>query len=300
MDYSHTLAEKNRSNANPVWRDEIALALDGMLPPADRESLAGYRAAMTSLTTAFPRHLRRFRRRAAVGQVSATERFRTKNNLLNVIGITPLLADAIPDDDSWPGIVFVGCRGTKDVRHHRWVEQMLNRGGIVVSSDKTAAIPVIADGLQLAGGRNARRARMQLALEHTALLSGGSSWTRFVFDMHPAVRLAAGHLPLLPTQEDSTRIISRDALTDEPLVVVARVAGGQVVHSVPHWWQLSEPDSTEIGRKPLTSVPAFVKLGEEHPDARVGMFGAGSVMIASLLLGIDIALDAVGDRSPAR
>ncbi len=297
MDYSNSLdysiSENDNTTSHPLMREAIALALDGALPKNDSETLAGYQAAMSSISTGFPEHLERFRHQIRAGHVSATERFRTKNRLLDVLKIAPLLADAIPDDDSWPGIVFVGCRGTKDLDHHRWVERMLNRGGIVISSDKTAAIPVISRGLQLSTGKNGRRARLQLASEHTPPVCDSSAWNRFVFDLRPAVWLAPGHLPLLAPQADSTRIIARDALTDEPLVVVAQVAGGQVVHSVPHWWQYAEPDSTEIGRKSLASVPSFADVGAAHVNAKLGMYGAGSVMLASLLLGIDVALDSM-------
>lgn len=112
--------------------------------------------------------------------------------------------------------------------------------------------------------------------------------------MHPAVRLAPGHLSLACEQPNGTHTIARDALTDDPLIVHAQVGGGQIVHSVAHWWQDAQPDSIELGRRALASVPAFAELGLLHREARLGGFAAGSVMLACLLAGLDAALDRAG------
>lgn len=275
-------------------REALALALDGTLPRNDVESDAGYRAAMEPLAIAMRPQLLRFRQLAAAGQVSASARFHITHRLLGVLGATPAASSAIPEDDSWPGIVFVGCLTPVQQADSRWMERMLARGAIVVTSDKTAAVPVISNGLRVNDSRSGRRARVTVGTELASLLTDDGDWNQFVIGMRPVVRLAPGHLPLRREQPIGTRIIARDALTDEPLVIVADIAGGQVVHSVAHWWQDAEPDTTELGRWLLVSVPAFAVLGMQYREARLGGFGAGSVMLASLLAGLDAALDRAG------
>jgi 6,7-dimethyl-8-ribityllumazine synthase len=237
------------------------------------------------------RPLQRLRRLSEAGLVAASARFDNTHRLFGALGIPLISTCAIAETGSWPGVVVVGCLGKGDAEHSRWLERMLARGAIIVSSDRSAALPVLASGLNVATAQARRRARAAVYPRLADRLESGGDWGLMVGQLHPAVRLSAGHLPLVREQQPNARVIADDALAGEPLVVLAPVAGGQVLHSVAHWWQEAPPDLTELGQRPLAAIPAFASLGRTHPDARFGWFSAASVLLASLLSGLDAALD---------
>jgi hypothetical protein len=111
--------------------------------------------------------------------------------------------------------------------------------------------------------------------------------------MHPPVRVSPGHLPLEREQPIGVEIVACDALTGEPLVVRAPAHLGQVIHAVPHWWQETEPDATELGRRSVASIAAFADSDIANHDSTVGWFGSASAMLASLLTALDHALDEI-------
>ncbi|HEX5165263.1 MAG TPA: hypothetical protein VFV93_07705, partial [Thermomicrobiales bacterium] len=169
--------------------------------------------------------------------------------------------------------------------------RMLRRGAIVVSSDRTVEAPVIAAGLQTGRRSGARRARIEIRPDLADLMTSDAGWGRVAGTIAPAVRLAPGHVPLTGGQRFEVDIIARDAFSDDPLVVRAGIRNGQIVHSVAHWWQNVQPDTTEVGPRPLSTVPAFADLGRQYPDAHYGGFAAGSALLGCLLAGLDVALD---------
>jgi hypothetical protein len=282
-----------------VSRDALALALDGAVPATDLTAEAAYRAAFSPLSSVMDRPIQRLRDLSAAGLVAASARFDNTHRLLDALGVTPISTCAIPEDRSWPGILVVGCIGATHVEQNRWFERMLERGAVIVSSDRSAAVPVLTGGLSVAARRPGCRARVAVRPDLADGLESGAEWGRLVSEMHPAVRLSAGHLPLNREQHCHAKILADDVLTDEPLAILATIGGGQVLHSVAHWWQDTPADPTEMGRRPLASVPAFAMLGHEHPDARFGWFGAASVMMTVLLAGLDAALDRVAWQFPA-
>lgn len=298
MEPSQYRIGRNRRPAPRVTRNEIAVALDGSAPDHDLHAEAAYRAAIGPLATVMDRPLQRLRRLAEAGLVAASARFDDTHRLLDALGIPKISTCAISETGSWPGVVVVGCLGSGDAEHSRWLKRMLARGAIIVSSDRSAVIPVIASGLNVAPAQAGRRARVAVYPGLADWLESGGDWGRLAGQLHPAVRLSAGHLPLNREQHHYAKVIADDALAGEPLVVLAPVGGGQVLHSVAHWWQDAPPDLTELGQRPLAAVPAFASLGRTHPDARFGWFGAASVMLASLLAGLDAALDCAAWNAP--
>jgi 6,7-dimethyl-8-ribityllumazine synthase len=291
MEPSQYRIGRNRRPAIRVTRDEIAVALDGSAPDDEIQAGAAYRAAIGPLATVMDRPLQRLRRLSEAGLVAASARFDDTHRLLGALEIPLISTCAISEAGSWPGVVVIGCLGQNDAQHSRWLERMLARGAIVVSSDRSAAMPVIASGLNVATVQPRRRARAAVYPGLADRLESGGNWGRLVGQMNPAVRLSAGHLPLVREQYPNAKVIADDALAGEPLVVLAPVGGGQVLHSVAHWWQEAPPDLTELGQRPLAAVPPFANLGRSHPVARFGWFSAASVMLASLLAGLDAALD---------
>jgi hypothetical protein len=196
---------------------------------------------------------------------------------------------AIAERDDWPGIVVVGCQRSDAAGQQRWFERMLARGAIFVTSDCTATVPIIASRLKLIRKRPARRGRMVPA--------AGQRWGPLPADYAPAVRLAPGHQPLA-RQHRSVTVLATDALTNSPLVVLSAAGGGQVLHSVAHWWQETEPDTSEIGLRRLADVPALADLGSKFPEASLGTFGAALALVTSLTSGLDLALDRAGVIQP--
>ncbi len=291
MEPSQYRISRNRRPELRVTRDEIAVALDGFAPGHGVQAEAAYRAAVVPLATLMDRPLQRLRKLADAGLVAASARFDNTPPLLGALGVPLIPTCAISETRSWPGVVVVGCLGSRDDAHNRWLERMLARGAIIVSSDRSAAIPVIASGLNVATAQAGRRARAAVYPSLADRLESGSEWGRLVGQLHPAVRLAAGHLPLAREQQLNAKVIADDALADAPLVVLTQAAGGQVLHSVAHWWQEAPPDQTELGQRPLGAVPSFASLGRTFPEARFGWFSAASVLLASLLAGLDAALD---------
>ena len=270
-------------------RDAIEVAL-GESAQRDEVTAAGYRAALESLSVAMPMQIQRLRQLASAGLVAATARFDDTIRLLDVLDAPAISTCAIREDASWPGVIFAGCLGPGDAARNAWIARMLGRGAIIVSSDMSASLAVIASRLNAGSARPSTRSRVAVSDDLAEILSQDGALSRLIAEMRPAVRLAAGHVPLSLAQPFGTQLIARDAISDAPIVVVASVAGGQVLHSVAHWWQDGSPDVTEMGRRSLATVPAFAELGRQHRDARLAGFGAGVVMLGSLLAGLDVAL----------
>ncbi|MDQ3548071.1 MAG: hypothetical protein M3439_04550 [Chloroflexota bacterium] len=293
MAFSPPQTDTHRKSAAHSVRNAIALALDGVLPPDGRDARTAYRAAIEPASIAFDRQLLRLRQLGQAGLVAATTRFDDTHRFLAVLGVTAVSPCSVPELSQWPGVVFVGCLGATDANHNHWIEGMLARGAVIVSSDTSAGLPVIASGLSSAKRQSGRRARATVSPDIAEAVAGAGEWGHFVVDMHPALWLAPGHLPLTHEQRVGVTTIAHDTLVGEPLVVLADVNGGQVLHSVAHWWQGWQPDSMELGLRYIASIRPFAFLGLAHREASLGSFGAASVLLACLLNGLDIALDMV-------
>jgi|GEM_PF-2084863 len=284
-----------RSAARPT-RDDIAIALDGSRPDRDNVTDDSYRAALSLLESVMPQRFDRLRQLGATGLVAASDRFDDMHRLLRLLRVDTIATSAILDDESWPGILFIGCQRLTAAGHSRWFEQMLGRGAIVVSSDQSASVAAVRSRIRLSKRRPVRRAR----LARSNALTGGdraAGWTSLPDGYFPAVRLAAGHLPLA-RQPRSVTVLANDRLTRTPQIVLATVGGGQVLHSVAHWWQEVEPDSTAIGQLSVSDVPALANLGRDFPRARFGDLGAALALLDCLVTGVDLALDRAGILRP--
>jgi hypothetical protein len=279
-------------------RDEIALALDGAIPDDDRASFAAYRAALDPVTVAMGPHIQCLRQFGAAGLVAASTRFDDTHRLLRALDVGAISTAAIPENGKPPGILVLGCRAGNSPARTAWVVRMLQRGAVIVSSDRFAGDSTVASTLNVAASRPPARARVALNPRVADTLLSHGEWGRLVAEMNPAVRLAPGHLPLAMAQHAETRIIASNAMTGEPLIVSARIGNGLLIHSVAHWWQDVNPDATAIGRRPLASAPAFTTLGLKHPEARLGGFAAASVQLAGLFAALEPAFIQLRQPSP--
>lgn len=299
MDVSPGSIDHDREPTTDLMRDAIARALDGVPPDSDARAAAAYRTAIASMSSTLHRQHRRLQSLGAAGLVTAPARLEVSHRLLRMLGVPVEPARSAAVDSRWPGVVFVGCRSNVDAWQVRWIARMLRRGAIVVSSDRSASMNAIGRHLAVAPVSAGRRARVALVPHLVDRLGSECVWGRFITEMHPPAWLRPGHLPLCHEQPAGVRIVARDGMTDAPLIVRVPVLGGQVIHSVAHWWQETEPDTTELGRRPLSSAAAFSGAGIEDCGSSVGWFGSASVMLASLLMALDGALDDVEARPPA-
>jgi hypothetical protein len=81
-----------------------------------------------------------------------------------------------------------------------------------------------------------------------------------------------------------------------PLVVSSPAGNGWIVHSVPHWWQDLEPDTTELGLRSLRLAP-FIS-GDVPDNVTWGSYGAALSLLTVLLAGIGRSAERF-DRDPA-
>jgi hypothetical protein len=279
-------------------REALALALDGALPDDERAASSAYRAAAATLPADIAAQMGRLRGYADSGLIWATARNDNTRRLLDALELRAQPTCGIPENDDWPGIIFLGCIQASRAAYGRWIARMLRRGAIVVSSDRCIEASVIAARLQTGRRRSERRARIMLRPDLADRMASDAGWGQVAGSMAPAVRLAPGHVPLTLDQHFEVDIFARDRFTDDPLVVRANVLNGQVVHSVAHWWQDLQPDLTVLGRRKLVDVPAFVDIGESYPDALFGSYAASSALLGCLLSGLDSALDRCGHVIP--
>ncbi|CAN5540895.1 hypothetical protein BH23CHL2_BH23CHL2_09190 [soil metagenome] len=157
----------------------------------------------------------------------------------------------------------------------------LERGGVLLSSDRAIRLPGIAAFLGSKPGRPAARARLS-GIDGRDNPENSPVW------------LDSGHLPIDPSTLASCRAttLAENALTGEPLVVHVRSGNGGILHSVPHWLQAPHPELlTSVERRPLRDVPRFRSIGNSYPGLRLGGFLAQWSMVNLLIQGLAAAID---------
>lgn len=149
----------------------------------------------------------------------------------------------------------------------------LERGGVLVSSDKAIRLPGISAYLEHLTGRPPARARLTM--------DGNDECQGFA----PAW-LDPGHLPidLATNNESAMETLASNPLTGDPLVVAVRAGSGTLIHSVPHWLQVPHEHAlTSVERRPLRDVPRFRHTGNSYPGISFGAFMAQRSMVELLL-----------------
>jgi hypothetical protein len=187
-------------------------------------------------------------------------------------------------------IVFLGCCSTQDTDVDRDLIDLLDDGAVIISSDKSAELPVLRGFLAPERPSPPRRARVAIddRCEMAEVLAS--------LQMLPAVRLAAGHVPLTHAamRTPDARLLAVDKLTGDPIAVAIPILRGWVIHSSAHWWQDACPDLTETGDRLLLSTPAYRNLGRAFPTVALGDFHAAVAMLCVLERGLRIAFPAAG------
>jgi hypothetical protein len=178
-------------------------------------------------------------------------------------------------------VFLLGCQHQADRVLMRDVIAHLQAGAIVLSSDRSAGLPLWRDLLSSAAPAPPRRARVGLRVPAV-----GRS-----LPLLPAIRLAPGHRPLTSSagRGAGAHLLAADALTGDPLGVAMPVLRGWIVHSSAHWWQDVSADDTETGSRILLTTPAYRSIGHAFPLVTVGEFHAAAGMLAMLASGLAIA-----------
>lgn len=182
-------------------------------------------------------------------------------------------------------VLVVGCPLRDQVLSPFDILQVLNNGGIVVSSDKAAAwTPVLSDLLCKESQRGPARGRVVFNDRYVIEPSDNG--------LLPVVWLDAGHIPLSASidRHHTHHVLATNALTEEPLGVVVEFGGGCFLHAVPHWWQPALGQSeTALESRQAIQAPGYRDC--LPPDSRltVGEFVSAKAMLTLMLSGFECA-----------
>lgn len=199
---------------------------------------------------------------------------------LDALGLTfKLLAgEDLPDSDVQ--IAFVACPHRFARLDQVDLDRFLDRGGILVTSDRAALLEGVATYLPADKGRAPRRARLNIQTSDCQLPDSGFT---------PPVWLHHGYRPLdlARVGESDLEVLATDSLTGEPLVVRLRAGEGTVLHSVPHWMQADVAEYlTAADLRPLSHVSCYAAIGNSYPELTLGSFLAAQAMLRLWLAGI--------------
>ena len=174
-------------------------------------------------------------------------------------------------------LAFVGCPHRFARLDVHQVDAFLDRGGVLVTSDRATMMDGVGRWLPDAGGRAPRRARLEIAGEEQESI------------VAPAVWLHGGHreLHVLDAVGPDLQILATDGLSGEPLVVMRQVGAGRIVHSVAHWLQSGvEQHLTAVDRRPLREISRYAHCGNSYPDLTLGAFLTARAMLRVFLAGL--------------
>jgi hypothetical protein len=221
------------------------------------------------------------------------------SRLLDICGVSHRSASewrAAFDD---AGIVFIGCRrGLADMSAID-VRRFLRRGGTIISSDLAATAPGLRSLCRPLGCAGPVRARVGVTDPASGQTTPAPLPIRDVpehLQFYPAINLSPGHprLAVSAEQLSTTRVLARDVLSGDPLVVLVREGNGWLLHAAPHWWQSGGPLNSALGRRLLGSVPGLRRLGPAHAHVSFGEFLSAWTMLWLLFSGLSVVLGCAG------
>lgn len=275
-------------------RESLAIALDGKAPTGDDDAHIGYHIAGRILSP----HLRRLQ--AEIG-LPACALFTVINGRYDHLDRV-LVASGFMDDPataaslggprpaSMPPVLLIGSDPSPAT--DAVLRRQLNCGGLVVTSDRSANLPTF----ETLGVRTRAAAATHVRAVRSVEATGDDLPGLAADRLYPALRLSAGHRALLGVAqpEATAKVLVRDVHTREPLVVLWRVGGGYLLHSVAHWWQNETPDRTDLGSRRLRRMPDFRSMTDS--DARWGEFQAGYCLLSCLLYAMRVSLTRPGNE----
>jgi hypothetical protein len=263
--------------------EQLALALDGVLPVRDARAEDACRAAIWSDRESVEPVLARLRALGRSAVVTLSGPFDPLHRLLAILAVPHCVANSPEDVPGGARVVAVGCCSDADSINHV-VASLRDRDVILLTSDKTALFPALAEQLQPLPPRPGRLARIMFEPGVVSENDRGGG-------IFPGISLAAGYVPIEASAVSAdTRVLARDADTAEPLMMVLSVGRATVLHSVAHWWQCDPLGQTAVDMRLLSDIPTLASLGHEFPTVRFGEFQAARAMIAGLAAGLAVCL----------
>jgi hypothetical protein len=250
---------------------QLALEIDGVALTGALSPEAAYRVALATLDASESGVLARLAENGPITAIGGL--FDDIGALLRALGCTVTSSELrLPPAPA--RVVAVGCPHRSFDIDPAWLAGFLDAGGLLITSDKAAHLPALADLLPTRKPQPPRRARLML---------GGRP-----DDLLPAVALDAGHAPLDPARLNAAAdVLAYDALTGDPLVVSVRAGAGHILHAVPHWRQTSSLGFSALEARPLRSVAAYRERVPDAPDGlSLGAFRAAEAMLRALAAGL--------------
>lgn len=269
-----------------LLRNAVGVLLDGVLPPDDAHAIAAWRAVESAQAEAPT--LARLLGEAEAGVVaSRCDRVHT---------VLRALIPEVQCVSNWDaafhprGVAFLPCPGLRTFVHPERVYELLDAGGVVVSSDRALEFEPLRSLVPAAGRSGPRRARVDCGpvLPDMPLL--------------PAVELSAGHVSLdaALVGRAGVQLLAVDALSDEPLIVLVPAGNGWVLHAVPHWFQQDAGWFTALERGCVADAPWARDRWRSVGHVRIGDLLAALAMAMVLRRGLAIARGDRGFHEDAR
>lgn len=250
---------------------------------------AVYRGVLTMMEPRFQGTLQVIRRLPAHEQLLVQSCSDDVASLFQLAGSSGTLNSDRPFDLSEVRLAVVGCFSHDKGLTSEVLSDYFTRGGVLVTSDKAIArLPLPSCGLYIDEPSGPQRGRLVISRSAThgwddLALEGGM--------FASAVTLDAGHVPIdvICEERGDVLVLAHEALGGRPLVVVARVLNGWLVHAVPHWFQTPPGMPTEVERRPLATMAQHIDGFDVPRDASVGLFMVARAMVFTLLSGLEIA-----------
>lgn len=253
---------------------QLALEVNGVALTGPLSPDAAYLAALATLSDAERGLLARL---ADLGPIVASGGlFDDVGGLLRACGCKAMQPEAGHPLSGAARVAVIGCPHRSFELDERWLARFLGAGGLLITSDKAARLPALANLLPTRKPQPPRRARLTL---------GGTA-----DELLPAVTLDAGHAPLDSARLDpAAHLLAYDALTGDPLVVSLPAGAGLILHAVPHWRQTASLGGSAVEARPLHSVAAYRGRVPAAPaELTLGAFWAAEAMLRSLVRGLSV------------
>jgi len=276
-------------------RAALALELDGE-SPIDRPSAdQAYAIAASLIGEPFDNARQVLNRLGPHGVVVVGHPFDEMHRLLTAVGIRHRVLSSMDALDRFPRVVFLGCIPAVAHPAEQHIAALLASGAVLVTSDKSAGLPILADAL--GPGSPQPPHECQLDMNRSMWVSSELSWSTSLGGFLPTVRLPPGFVPIAPNldHESDGWVLASDASNGAPIVVTRRVGGGRVIHSVSHWWQDDDMPMHAVGRRSVSNIAQLQHRVPAESTVTFGRMCAALGMLTTLVAGLTI-LGNVGEE----
>lgn len=245
-------------------RNALALLLDRKLPADDALSLMAWEAVQEQTQRS-----RDWPALASVTVVpSGCDRL---HRVLHTVASSVIMAPNWTATVSRSDVVALPCPALSTVAPTESIAAFVGAGGVLITSGRAIERAALHAWLPSAGRLSPRRVRVRRTNlpEEQSLL--------------PAVYIDGGSPRIDPEvlSRPGVQTLAVDAVTDEPLVVLAPAERGYILHSVPHWFQPNTGWFTELERGRVAANPW---VAERWPGAQQQLLG--DLLAADVMYGL--------------